>query len=179
MADLISSALEHHNTHPDQSIKPVEREFDIPSSTLHDRISGKHPSNAGSQRGKLTKLQEADLVVEINAYAKRGTNLWVSHVQQLAEALAGEDLTQASSLRAMGFNARILNGTTKQFNLRAFLKGEGDIWTVTPQLLLALEAIWSALAEHVSEETEKIERVDVGKLLAKIRQLIVKLVRFF
>ncbi|ODN93541.1 hypothetical protein L198_05406 [Cryptococcus wingfieldii CBS 7118] len=37
-----------------------------------------------------------------------------------------------------------------------------------------LEAIWSALAEHGSEETENIERVDVGKLLAKIRQLIVK-----
>ncbi|ODN82271.1 hypothetical protein L202_02553 [Cryptococcus amylolentus CBS 6039] len=50
MADLISSAFEHHNTHPDQSIKSVTREFDVPSSALHGRISGKHPSNADSQR---------------------------------------------------------------------------------------------------------------------------------
>ncbi|ODN95721.1 hypothetical protein L198_04339 [Cryptococcus wingfieldii CBS 7118] len=64
----------------------------LPPGRLHAPISSKHPSNADSHRGKLSKIQEAELVVEINAYAERGTNLWVSHVQQLGEALAGNEL---------------------------------------------------------------------------------------
>ncbi|ODO07789.1 hypothetical protein I350_03368 [Cryptococcus amylolentus CBS 6273] len=75
MAGLKSSALNHHSTHPNQSIKSVTREFSVPSSTLHNCISGKHSSNTDSQHGKLSKVQEAELVVEINAYAKQGTNL--------------------------------------------------------------------------------------------------------
>ncbi|ODN74153.1 hypothetical protein L202_07604 [Cryptococcus amylolentus CBS 6039] len=44
--------------------------------------------------------------------------------------------------------ARILNDTTKQFNLRAFLKGEGDIWTVTPELLFKDPQIRKALTSE-------------------------------
>ncbi len=90
----MDDAISHKLQHPQQPYREVADHSHVASSTLHDRVTGKHAARGERHSRNLSIEQEGVLLGEINAYAERGTLLTPSHITQLATALAGHPLGQ-------------------------------------------------------------------------------------
>ena len=90
----MDEAIAHKLEHPQEPIRQVAASSHVASSTLHDRLTGKHGPRGQKGSRVLYVEQEHVLLDKINEYAERGTLLAPSHVRQLATALAGRTLSK-------------------------------------------------------------------------------------
>ncbi len=86
--------MAHRLEHPQEPIRHVANQSEVASSTLHDRLTGKHAPRGQRGSRALSIEQEGVLLVKINEYAERGTLLTPSLITQFATALAGHPLGQ-------------------------------------------------------------------------------------
>ena len=88
----MDNAVLHKLQHPQESYTTVADRFDVASSTLHDRVTGKHAPPGHRQPRNLSIHHERVLLDKINAYATRGTLLTPGHIGTLAETLSERHL---------------------------------------------------------------------------------------
>ena len=92
MADSIQAAIQYKTQHPQESYLSVAARFDVPKSTLYDRHTRTHLDHAHNAPRHLSVIQEEQLVLQVNAYAERGTLLTPAHIRELAQAIRGRVL---------------------------------------------------------------------------------------
>ena len=69
----MQAAFSEKHLSTQKSYRKVADAFEIPSSTLHDRPTGKHASPGERVHRSLSIPQEDALIGKINSYADRGT----------------------------------------------------------------------------------------------------------
>ncbi len=75
-----------------KSYRKVADAFEIPSSTHHDRSTGKHASPGERVHRSLSIPQEDALIEKTNSCANRGTLLTPAHISNLAKALCDHEM---------------------------------------------------------------------------------------
>ena len=88
----MQAAFSEKHLSTQKSYRKVADAFEIPSSTLHDRSTGKHASPGERVHRSLSIPQEDALIDKINSYADRGTLLTPAHISDLAKALCDHEM---------------------------------------------------------------------------------------
>ncbi len=88
----MQAAFSEKHLSTQKSYRKVADAFEIPSSTLHDRSTGKHASPGERVHRSLSIPQEDALIGKINSYADRGTLLTPAHISDLAKALCDHEM---------------------------------------------------------------------------------------
>ena len=92
MADPMELASSHKLLNPSESYESEEERFQLQETTLYYHFKGTHHAAGINTPRALSIKQEHVLVNTISLYASRGTFLTPSHVHELAEALAEQNL---------------------------------------------------------------------------------------
>ncbi|EIW70990.1 hypothetical protein TREMEDRAFT_26974 [Tremella mesenterica DSM 1558] len=92
MSHNMDAAIAHKKLHPKQSYTKVAEKFNVPSSTLYDRVTNTHAPRGINTQRNLSVIQETALLDKINSYAARGTLLTPRHIKQLAQILCGHSV---------------------------------------------------------------------------------------
>jgi hypothetical protein len=87
MATSLDLAVAWRRQHPKESYQCISERFQVNKTTLYHHFKGNHRSHRAAAPSALSHHQEAELIAQINAYAKRGTLLTPAHVKDLAESV--------------------------------------------------------------------------------------------
>jgi hypothetical protein len=88
----MDAAVAYKKAHPRETYNKVAEDHNVPLSTLHDHVKGKHTFPGTTTPRHLSLIQEAALVSKINPYATRGTLLTPRHIKTSVETLCGETI---------------------------------------------------------------------------------------
>src|SRR3954452_15424436 len=84
----LSSAIEAFKNGQFRSVRAAAAAYDIPKSTLADRLHGRRPlSEAQLENRKLLSSEETALVQWILSMDERGMSPTIAYVRQMAEVL--------------------------------------------------------------------------------------------
>lgn len=71
--DRIAAAAAYKRDNPAASYQELSNQFNVPKTTLHARLTGKHHSRQESARGRLSKEAEQVILNRINLFASLGS----------------------------------------------------------------------------------------------------------
>lgn len=87
MARSLNLAVEWRRQHLNEGYRCISERYLVDQTTLFRHFKGNHRSYCAAAPSALSQHQEAELVVQIDAYSGRGTLLKPSHVKDLAESV--------------------------------------------------------------------------------------------
>ena len=88
----MDAAIAYQIEHPETPLSQVSDRFNVPKSTLHDRLTGTHVPRGVRTVRNLSIAEEGVLVNKINKYADRRTLFEPRHVKELAEKLCKQQV---------------------------------------------------------------------------------------